>query len=74
MKTAKFIPDNAIHTIKQKAFKNKKLRSYLKENNFTFKDVNILELTSKGWRVLQKGISQIEILIIDGKINLLLPL
>ncbi|WP_024786793.1 MULTISPECIES: hypothetical protein [unclassified Lebetimonas] len=68
MKTKKLIP------LREKALKNKRLQDYLKEHKLTFSDVNILELTDKGWEVLQKGLAQIEILIISGTLNLILPL
>ncbi|WP_024789037.1 hypothetical protein [Lebetimonas sp. JH292] len=68
MKTAKLIP------IREKALNNKRLQDYLKEHKLTFNDLNILEFTDKGWEVLQKGLAQVEILIISGKLSLILPL
>lgn len=63
-----------IKSIKQRAMKNERLQEYLKEAGLSFNEVSIKELTSKGWRVLQKGVSEAVILIMSGKFQILLPL
>jgi hypothetical protein len=63
-----------IKSIKQRAMKNERLQEYLKEAGLSFNEVSIKELTSKGWRVLQKGVSEAEILVTGCKIKLVLPL
>jgi hypothetical protein len=63
-----------IQTIKERAVKNERLQRYLKDNNLSFRDVKISELTDKGWRVLQAGVSEADILIMSSKFQMLLPL
>jgi ABC-type nitrate/sulfonate/bicarbonate transport system substrate-binding protein len=64
----------SLETIRKRAMQNKRLQEYLKEAGLSFNEVSIKELTSKGWRVLQKGVSEAVILIMSGKIQLVLPL
>jgi hypothetical protein len=63
-----------IKSIKQRAMKNERLQEYLRENNLSLAEVSIKELTSKGWRTLQSGVSEAVILIMSGKFQILLPL
>jgi hypothetical protein len=63
-----------LDAIRKRAMNNERLQEYLKEAGLSFNEVSIKELTSKGWRVLQKGVSEAVILIMSGKIKLVLPL
>jgi uncharacterized membrane protein (DUF106 family) len=69
----------SLNTIRKRAMNNERLQEYLKEAGLSFNEVSIKELTSKGWRVLQKDASKKDaskpmILILSGKIQLVLPL
>jgi hypothetical protein len=64
----------SLETIRKRAMNNERLQEYLKEKGLNFDEVDVKELTSKGWRVLQKGVSEAVILIMSGKIKLVLPL
>jgi 5-deoxy-D-glucuronate isomerase len=64
----------SLETIRKRAMKNKRLQEYLKEAGLSFNEISIKELTSKGWRTLQSGVSEAVILIMSGKFQILLPL
>jgi hypothetical protein len=59
-----------LDAIRKRAMNNERLQEYLKEAGLSFNEVSIKELTSKGWRVLQKGSEAVELLLIGEKIQI----
>jgi hypothetical protein len=51
------------------------LQEYLNEHNLGLKDIKISRLIGgKVWLVLQKGTSEVELLAVNGKLKVVLPL